>query len=96
MRLFALFLVSFVVFLVMAATSAGEWKAESFFDPLIPAVLVLVSAAGAVAATAVGITAFVRQHERSIAVIVVTALSGYAAFFFVGELLSVIGVLPQH
>jgi hypothetical protein len=96
MGFFGLFIASLGVFVVLASASAGEWEAESFFDPLIPAVLVLVSAASAVAATAVGIAAIVRQHERSIAVIVMSAVSGYATFFFVGELLSVMGVLPQH
>ena len=96
MGLFALLIGSLGVFMVLASASAGEWDAESFFDPLIPAVLVLVSAASAIAATAVGIAAIVRQHERSVAVIVLSALSGYATLFFVGELLSVMGVLPQH
>jgi len=92
---FAVFIASIGVFVVLAAANAGEWEAESFFDPLLPAVLVLVGAVSAVAATATGIAAIVRQ-ERSTAVIVMTVLSGFATFFFVGELLSVIGVLPQH
>lgn len=93
---FAIFIASIGVFVVLAAANAGEWESESFFDPLMPAVLVLVSAVSAVAATAAGIAAIVHQHERSTAVIVMTVLSGFATFFFVGELLSVIGVLPQH
>ena len=93
---FAVFVASIGVFVVLAAASAGEWEAESFFDPLLPAVLVLVGAVSALAATATGIAAIVRRHERSTAVVVMTVLSGFATFFFVGELLSVIGVLPQH
>lgn len=94
--LFGLFVIAFVLFLAAAIASAGEWEEESFFDPLIPAILLLVGATSAVAAAAVGIAGIVRQHERSVAVIVVTALSASASFFFVGELLSVVGVLPQH
>jgi hypothetical protein len=96
MGFFGLFIASLGVFVVLASASAGEWEAESFFDPLLPAVLVLVGAISAVGATAAGIGAIVRQHERSRAVLVMTVLSGFATFFFIAELLSVIGVLPQH
>jgi hypothetical protein len=93
---FAILIASSGVFVVLAAANAGEWDAESFFDPLLPAVLVLVGAISAVGATAAGIGAIVGQHERSTAVLVMTVLSGFATFFFIAELLSVIGVLPQH
>jgi hypothetical protein len=43
-----------------------------------------------------GVVAIVKAGDRSTAVILVTGISGMVTFFFTGELLSVIGVLPQH
>jgi len=43
----------------------------------------------------VGVVA-IRRNERALAVVFATVLAGMATMFFVGELLSVIGVLPSH
>ena len=94
--LFGLQVIALAVLVAVAAAHAGEWEAESFFDPLFPAVLLLVSAVSAIAAAVFGITGIVRQHERSTAVIMATALAGLMCFFFIGELLSAVGVLPEH
>lgn len=82
--------------MIALSTNAGTWDNESFFTPLWPALVLLASAACGLGATTVGLLSILRRIDRSPAVIVATALAGYGSFFFVGELLSVIGVLPGH
>jgi hypothetical protein len=69
---------------------------QRFFDPPLLASALLVGAGAALAAAVAGATSILRSIDRSPVVVLATALSSVAGLFFLGELLSVIGVLPSH
>ena len=94
-RLFLAFAVAIAVFVTVTSVGAGTWDSGFFANPeaTIP---LLVAAASAVGSVVCGVVALTKAGDRSAAVLLVTSLTGMATFFFVGELLSVIGVLPQH
>ena len=93
--LFLFFAVAMAVFAAVAIAGAGTWEPD-FFANLEATIPLLVTAASALGSLVVGVVAIVKAGDRSTAVILVTAISGMVTFFFTGELLSVIGVLPQH
>lgn len=93
--LFLVFAAALGVFIVVALAGAGTWEPD-FFADLEATIPLLISAATALGSLCVGLVAIGRQGDRSAAVILVTVLSGMVTFFFIGELLSVIEVLPGH
>lgn len=48
------------------------------------------------ASLVLAIVAMLERGDRSTAVVLVVALSGMVTLYFTGELLSVVGVLPEH
>lgn len=82
-------------FIAVAVDGAGTWEPE-FFANLEATIPLLISAASALATLVCGFVAIARRGDHSTAVILVTVTSGMVTLFLVGELLSVIGVLPQH
>lgn len=93
--LFLLFVAALVVFSAVAIAGAGTWE-PAFFANLEATIPLLISAASALASAVVGIVAMVKKGDRSTAVAVATVVCGIVTLFFTGELLSVVGVLPQH
>jgi hypothetical protein len=93
--LFLFFAVALAVFVAVAISGAETWEPD-FFANLEATIPLLLSAASALGSLVVGVVAIVKAGDRSTAVILVTVISGLVTFFFTGELLSVIGVLPQH
>lgn len=93
--LFLAFVVAIAVFVTVTSLGAGSWE-SGFFANLEVTIPLLVAAASAAASLVSGVVAVIKAGDRSAAVLLVTGLSGMITLFFVGELLSVIGVLPQH
>lgn len=93
--LFFSFAVAIAVFVVIASAGAGTWEPD-FSANLELTVPLLVAAASALGSLVVGVVSKVKVGDRSTAVTLVTVISGMVTLFFAGELLSVIGVLPQH
>jgi hypothetical protein len=93
--LFLVFAAALAVFLIVARAGAGTWEPE-FFADLELTIPFLISAASVLGSLVVGFVAMVKADDRSTAVILVTVISGMVTLFFAGELLSVVGVLPQH
>lgn len=92
--LFALHLVAFLTFMVIAMRGAGTWD-EGIFEDLVLGIPLVATMLSAFSTLVVGVVA-IRRNERALAVVLATVLAGMATLFFVGELLSVIGVLPSH
>jgi hypothetical protein len=92
--LFALHLVALLTFIVIAMRGAGTWD-EGIFEDLILGIPLVATMVSACSTLVVGVVA-IRRNERALAVVFVTVLAGMATLFFIGELLSVIGVLPSH
>jgi hypothetical protein len=93
--LFLVFVTAFAVFMTLALVGAGTWEPE-FSANLEATIPFLIAVASALASLVVGLVAMVRGGDRSTGVVLATVISGMVTFFFTGELLSVIGVLPQH
>lgn len=85
---------SMFVFFLLALTR--DVPSVSFFDPLELAVALLIGAGAAFAATIVGAISIFRRIDRGPLVVLATGLGLLPTLFFLGELLSVIGVLPSH
>jgi hypothetical protein len=69
---------------------------DRFFDRLDLAISLLVGAGAAFVAGIVGAISIFRAIDRSPVVVLATALSSLPSLFFLGELLSVIEILPSH
>lgn len=93
--LFVLNVVAFVTFTVIAVNGAGTWD-DGIFDDLVLGIPLLVTVVSAISTLVVGIVAMARRSERATSVVLAVTLAGMATLFFLGELLSVIGVLPAH
>jgi hypothetical protein len=87
-------IVAMLVFFLLALTR--DIPSESFFDPPELAISLLLGAGAAVATTIVGAISIFRRIDRSSVVVLAFALSCLPTFFFLGELLSVVGVIPSH
>ena len=83
---------SVVIFL----SASGGSASEAFFDPPAPAVALIIAVVAAIGATVVGVISIFTHRDRSALVIVATVLAAAPTLFFLGEFLSVIGVLPGH
>ena len=97
--LFCVHIVTMTVWLVLAvllSTVGGGFESENFFDPPVLAIGLILAAVAALAATILGLITIVTGRERSGLVIAATVLAGAPTLFFLGEFLSVIGVLPGH
>lgn len=81
---------------VVLSTVGDGFESESFFDPPILAVGLIVAGVAALAATVLGLISIFTRRDRSALVIVATVLAAAPTLFFVGEFLSAIGVLPGH
>lgn len=86
--------IAMLVFFVLALTR--DIPSESFFDRPELAMSLLIGAGAAVATTIVGAISIFRRIDRSAVVVLATALGLLPTLFFLGELLSVVGVLPSH
>lgn len=93
--LFVVFVAAIVVFFVIAIAGSNTWGPEwtSNAEATIP---LLIAAAAAVGSLVVGVVAIVKSDDRSMLVTTATIVAGMVTVYFIGELLSVIGVLPQH
>ena len=60
------------------------------------AISLLIGPGAALATTIVGAISIFRRIDGSAVVVLATALGLLATLFFLGELLSVVGVLPSH
>jgi hypothetical protein len=94
--LFLAFAAAALVFVVTARSGAGTWDEAAFFDNLELTIPLLISAASAVASLVLAIVAMLKRGDRSTAVVLVAAITAMVTLFFTGELLSVVGVLPEH
>jgi hypothetical protein len=83
-----------LMFFLLALTR--DIPSESFFDPPELAITLLIGAGAAFATTIIGGISVFRQLDRSPVVVLATALGVLPTLFFLGELLSVVGVLPSH
>jgi hypothetical protein len=83
-----------LIYFVLALT--GDMPSDRFFDRLDLAIPLLVGAGAAFVAGIVGAISIFRAIDRSPVVVLATALSSLPSLFFLGELLSVIGILPSH
>lgn len=92
--LWAVHLVAMLIYFVLALT--GDMPSDRFFDRLDLAISLLVGAGAAFVAGIVGAISIFRAIDRSPVVVLATALSSLPSLFFLGELLSVIGILPSH
>ena len=92
--LFVAHVVAMVMFFLLAL--ARDIPTESFFDRPELAVTLLIGALAAFATTIVGATSISRRIDRSPVVMLATILGLLPSLFFLGEMLSVVGVLPSH
>lgn len=92
--LFVVFAIAMAVLMAIGSIGAGTWDPD-FWANLQMTIPLLVAATSSLSSLVVGVVAIV-QGDRSTSVTLVTAMAGMVTFFFVGELLSAIGVLPQH
>jgi hypothetical protein len=83
-----------LLFFLLALTS--DLPSSRFFDRPELAISLLVGAAAALATTIVGTISVFRRIDRSPVVVLATVLGLFPTLFFLGELLSVVGVLPSH
>ena len=81
---------------VVFLSIVGGSESEAFFDPPAPAVGLIIAAVAALAATVLGLISIFTHRDRSVPVIVATVLAAAPTLFFIGELLSMVGVLPGH
>lgn len=94
--LFLAFVAALLVFVVIGVSGAGTWDEGAFFGNLELTIPLLIAAASAVASLVLAIVAMSTRGDRSTAVVLAVALSGMVTLYFTGELLSVVGVLPEH
>ena len=78
------------------STVGSGFESEAFLDPPALGVALVVAAIAALAATVLGMISIFARRDRSTLVIVVTVLAAAPTLFFIGELLSVVGVFPSH
>jgi hypothetical protein len=70
--------------------------AEKFFDRPELAISLVAAASAAIATSIVGAISISRHIDRSRVVVLTTLVSFLPTAFFLGETLSVIGILPPH
>lgn len=87
-------IVATLVFLLL--TLANDIPSESFFDRPEIAIALLISAGAAFATTIVGTLSIFQRIDRSAAVVLATVLGFLPTLYFLGELVSIVGVLPSH
>ena len=89
-------MVLWTVMAVVLSTFGGGFESESFFDPPALAAGLIIAAVAALAAATLGLISIITRRDRSALVIAATVLAAAPTLFFIGESLSVVGILPGH
>ena len=81
------FLILMVIVFMSVIFSAKDEISENFFEPLWPAVTLLIAGACEMIASVLGVVSIIKNKERSILVFFAVGVGLFALFFLIGELL---------
>ena len=88
------FFLLFAIFLLFAVS--GQLGGDTFTILSAPAILLLLAGICGISSFFTGVVSIIKNKERSVLVLLATAIGFYVLFFALGESLSVVGILPQH
>ena len=92
------FMIAFFLFFGIAILliTFGQVGGDSIFDNLPLGILMLATGVSVIGSFITGLMSIIKNKERTISVYIITGIGFYVCFFLIGELLSIIGILPSH